>query len=179
MQIRQMEPAEFPAARDVTVAAFEGDEHVGELLDGLRDSWAWRDDSAFVAVDGGEIVGLVLYTTALLDAPRRLVEVVVLGPIGVRPALQRAGVGSALITETVPVLDARGEPIVFLEGHPSYYPRFGFRPGGDLGFRKPSLRIPDDAFMALPLSSHEPWMTGTLVYPDVMWRVDAVGLRED
>jgi putative acetyltransferase len=55
--------------------------------------------------------------------------------------------------------------------------RFGFSPGGALGFRKPSLRIPDDAFMALPLPSYEPWMSGTLVYSQVFWEYDAVGLR--
>jgi putative acetyltransferase len=67
---------------------------------------------------------------------------------------------------------------VFLEGPPDYYGRFGFRAGGGLGFRKPSLRIPDDAFQALPLPSYEPWMTGTLVYSHVFWEHDAVGLRD-
>jgi putative acetyltransferase len=28
------------------------------------------------------------------------------------------------------------------------------------------------------LSAYEPWMTGTVVYPDVFWRHDAVGLRD-
>jgi hypothetical protein len=36
-------------------------------------------------------------------------------------------------------------PAVFLEGSAGYYPRFGFEPGEPLGFRKPSLRIPDAA----------------------------------
>jgi putative acetyltransferase len=58
------------------------------------------------------------------------------------------------------------------------YARFGFRAGGELGFRKPSLRIPDDAFQALMMPSYEPWMTGTLVYSHVFWEHDAVGLRE-
>ena len=47
----------------------------------------------------------------------------------------------------------------------------------ELGFVAPSLRIPPAAFMALRMPSHEPWMTGTLVYPDAMWLSDAVGLR--
>lgn len=41
-----------------------------------------------------------------------------------------------------------GVPVVLLEGSPSYYFRFGFRPGAELGFRKPSLRIPDAASQA-------------------------------
>jgi len=48
----------------------------------------------------------------------------------------------------------------------------------ELGFRKPSLRIPDAAFQALPMPAYEPWMTGTLVYSHVFWEHDAVGLRE-
>jgi putative acetyltransferase len=69
--------------------------------------------------------------------------------------------------------------VVFLEGSPSYYSRLGFRPGAELGFRKPSLRIPDAAFQALPLPAHQAWMTGTLVYSQVFWDHDVVGLRED
>jgi putative acetyltransferase len=69
-------------------------------------------------------------------------------------------------------------PLVFLEGDPRYYSRFGFLPGGDHGFRKPSLRIPDAAFQFIGLPRHEPWMTGTLVYSDPFWRHDAVGLRD-
>jgi putative acetyltransferase len=51
----------------------------------------------------------------------------------------------------------RGVPVVFLEGDPDYYSRFGFQAGGPQGFRKPSLRIPDAAFQAILLAAHEPW----------------------
>jgi hypothetical protein len=53
-----------------------------------------------------------------------------------------------------------------LEGSPTYYPRLGFRAGAELGFRKPSLRIPDAAFQVMPLGAYEPWMTCTLVYAE-------------
>ena len=68
--------------------------------------------------------------------------------------------------------------MVFLEGDPGYYSRFGFAPGCDQGFRKPSLRIPDGAFQAIKLPEYEPWMTGTLVYAEPFWRHDSVGLRD-
>jgi putative acetyltransferase len=71
-----------------------------------------------------------------------------------------------------------GIVVVFLEGSPDYYPRFGFVPGGTLGFRKPSLRIPDAAFQVATLPAYEPWMTGTLVYSEPFWRHDSVGLRD-
>lgn len=62
---------------------------------------------------------------------------------------------------------------------PNFYSRFGFQPGAELGFRKPSLRIPDAAFEAIRLPAYEPWMTGTLVYSQTFWEYDAVGLRDD
>jgi len=177
--VRPMATDEYAAVRELSIAAFGGDPTLGELLDALRSSWAWVDELSFVADDAGELVGHVLYTRALLDARPRLVDVLVLGPVGVRPDLQRSGIGSQLITRSLAVVATRSEPVVFLEGHPTYYPRFGFERGADLGFVAPSLRIPPDSFQALRLPAYEAWMTGTLVYPDAVWRADAVGLRED
>ena len=127
----------------------------------------------------GQVVGHVLFTPCLLDAPLRLVTVQVLSPVGIHPDVQRRGVGSALIREGLRILDESGVPAVLLEGHPDYCRRFGFEPAGPLGFRKPSLRIPDAAFQVRRLAAWEPWMTGTLVYSEPFWRNDLVGLRDD
>ena len=175
--VRVMRPDEYAAVRALSIAAFGGDESIGSLLDALHESWAWTDELSFIAVLDGALVGHVLYTKALLDAPERLVGVLVLSPIGVRPDLQRTGIGAALMTSSLVALSSRPEPLVFLEGHPSYYPRFGFRSASSLGFIAPSTRIPDAAFMVHPLAAHEPWMRGALVYPDAFWRTDSVGLR--
>ena len=50
--------------------------------------------------------------------------------------------------------------------------------GDQHGFRKPSLRIPDAAFQVIRFATHQPWMTGTLVYPEAFWALDCVGLRK-
>lgn len=68
--------------------------------------------------------------------------------------------------------------MVFLEGSPDYYPRFGFEKASTRGFEAPSARIPDAAFMVYLLPRYETRMKGRLVYPDAFWRADAVGLRE-
>jgi putative acetyltransferase len=177
IRVRVMRPDEFDAMRAVSVAAFGDDESIGELLDALRESWAWHDELCFVAVRGDDVVGQVLYTSAIVDAPDRLLDVLVLSPVGVSPQLQRSGIGSRLIAESLAVLRTRDEPLVFLEGHPGYYPRFGFRRGDELGFTRPSVRIPPAAFMVYPLQPFDPSLTGALVYPDLWWRLDAVGLR--
>jgi putative acetyltransferase len=102
----------------------------------------------------------------------------VLSPVGVRPDVQRRGIGSTLITTTLRQLHDRAEPLIFLEGHPTYYPRFGFVRAAEHGFVAPSVRIPTNAFMVYRLPAYEPSMTGALVYPDAFWRADAVGLRD-
>jgi putative acetyltransferase len=159
------------------VAAAFGEEPVADLLDALRESDAWRDLS-FVAEDNGEVVGHVSFTRGWLDASRRLVEVLVLSPLSVRPDRQRNGVGAALVRASLERLEAREEPLVFLEGSPAYYPRLGFVPGSTLGLTAPSTRIPALAFQVVTLPTYEPWMRGALVYPDVFWRHDSVGLRD-
>lgn len=165
--------------RDIHLRAF-GDHGavVADLVNSLREIMTPADGLSLVAVHDTQVVGNVMFTRSLLDAPRRLVDVQVLSPLAVMPEHQGRGVGSALVRQGLAVLAVRAVPLVFLEGDPGYYSRFGFVPGGEQGFRKPSLRIPDGAFQAIKFPSYEPWMTGTLVYAEPFWRHDLVGLRD-
>ena len=174
--IRVMRPDEFDEMRQVSVAAFD-EPAIGTLLDALRSCWAWDDELCFVATLNDEIVGQVLYTQSILDAPKALERVLVLSPVGIRPDLQGQGIGTTLITESLMAVAERPEPAIFLEGNPRYYQRFGFVAAGDLGFRKPSLRIPDAAFQVRPQPSWSNELAGTLVYQDAFWLTDSVGLR--
>ncbi|MBV9292020.1 MAG: N-acetyltransferase [Frankiales bacterium] len=153
-------------------------EAVVRLVDDLRLSLATEPGLSLVAVDGDQVIGHVLFTHNLLDAPQRLVDVEVLSPAGVLPERQRTGVGTTLIRSGLEALDRRQVPLVFLEGSPVYYSRFGFRAAGELGFRRPSVRIPAAAFQVRGLSAYEDWMTGTLVYRPEFWTHDLVGLRD-
>ena len=165
--------------RSVHLAAFEDHgQAVANLVDDLREAVARGKGLSLVAERQGRVVGHVMFSPGLLDTPERLVPVQVLSPIGVKPACQNTGVGTALIRRGLELLVERPAPLVFLEGPPAYYSRFGFEPAREQGFRKPSLRIPDAAFQVLLLPAYEPWMTGTLVYSEPFWRHDAVGLRD-
>lgn len=179
IEIRPERRGEQAAIRDVVSRAFVDEPVVADLVDALRDSSAWIDGLSFVAGHGGSVVGHLLVTGALLDAPRSLVDVLVLSPLAVAPDIQRRGVGSQLVRHCLDVVAARPEPAIFLEGSPDYYARFGFEPAVEHGFRRPSLRIPKPAFQVKLLPAYERWMTGTLVYAEPFWRFDCVGLREE
>lgn len=187
--VREETPEDVDTVRSVVASAFGG-ERVAGLLDGLRESVAWLGLS-YVAVeggkaghkggdgDGGDVVAHVCFTRGWVDAPERLIDVLVLSPLAVRPDRQRTGLGSALVRATLDLLRDRPEPMVFLEGSPDYYSRLGFVAGHELGFSAPSVRIPEPAFQVATLSGHDPDQTGALVYPDVFWRHDCVGLRPE
>ncbi|MEU1622494.1 N-acetyltransferase [Streptomyces sp. NPDC005722] len=179
MELREELPGDHASVRDVHLRAFGGHGRgVADLVDTLRGDVTPGGGGSLVAGLDGRVVGHVMFTRALLDAPRRLVDVRVLSPLAVAPGHQRSGVGTALVRHGLRILTEQAVPLVFVEGDPAYYTRLGFLPGGELGFRKPSLRVPDAAFQVLPLPAYEPWMTGTFVYTDAFWRHDAVGLRD-
>ncbi len=72
-----------------------------------------------------------------------------LGPVAVRPDIQRSGVGSALIRSALQVAGEFGVHGVILLGHPTYYPRFGFSTEAARQVR--SRYAGNPAFMALAL----------------------------
>jgi putative acetyltransferase len=178
MVIRNEEQADHAAVGVLQKAAFHTHpDQVAHLVDDLRQIVARGEGLSLVTELAGRVVAHLMFTQSLLDAPRELVSVQVLSPVGVLPEYQGRGLGSALIRRGLELLASGTWPLVFLEGSPDYYARFGFEPGADLGFRKPSLRIPDAGFQAFRLPAYEDWMTGTLVYDAAFWRNDCVGLR--
>jgi putative acetyltransferase len=178
MEIRDVTPAEEPAAEQVVSAAFgePADGRVVQMMRALQAGGAAR--ASLVAVVDDEPAGHVGLSRGWVDARRELVEVLVLSPLSVRPDLQRQGIGTALVAAALEAAEDRGAPAVFLEGSPDYYGRRGFRSASALGFERPSARIPDPGFQVALLASYQPWMLGRLVYPEAFWTTDTVGLRD-
>jgi putative acetyltransferase len=175
--IRTQRSDERARVRDVIIRSF-GRPVVADLAESLQDARAGVDGLSFVAELGGQLVGHVQLSMSWLDAPKRLVEVLVLSPLGVVPEHRRRGIGGRLVNHAVREATRFGAPLVFLEGSPHYYSRLGFETASQRGFTAPSVRIPDAAFQVVTLPSHEPWMTGALVYAEQFWAYDCVGLRD-
>lgn len=140
--------ADADAVADLITAAF-GDE-------GATVSAVWRDvvargldRASLVAVEHDAVLGHVGLSHAWLDARERLVDVLVLSPLSVRPDRQGGGIGTALLAAAVDAAGALGAPAVFLEGDPRYYGARGFERASDHGCEAPSRRTPDPAFQVV------------------------------
>jgi len=177
LEIRRQRAEDRPAVREVIVRAF-GRTVVADLAEALLAARAGADGLSYVAETGGRIVGHVQLSRSWVDAPQRLVDVLVLSPLSVRPEFQRRGIGGRLVHHAVAEAERFGAPMVFLEGSPRYYGRLGFTRASERGFTAPSVRIPDAAFQVVTLPGYEPWMTGALVYAEEFWALDCVGLRD-
>jgi putative acetyltransferase len=101
-----------------------------------------------VAVDGGRIVGHILFSPVTVE---RGPAGMVLAPLAVLPERQRQGIGTALTERGIAALRERGCPFVIVYGHPGYYPRFGFEPASARGLASHLENVPDDVFMVLVL----------------------------
>jgi putative acetyltransferase len=143
MEIRRERPEDHAAVRAVHRAAFGGREQVGDvveavLVDRLRDGPWWLPRLSLVAVVGGTVVGHVIATRATVQPSGA--PVLGLGPLGVEPAQQRQGIGTALMHAVLGAAEALDESMVGLLGDPAYYGRFGFVAAAASGVDAPDPR---------------------------------------
>lgn len=147
MRIKSENNEDFEAIRRVNRSAFGRDDE-GRLIDVLREKGAVI--CSLVAVEEGEVVGHVLFSPATLFDEEDATPIAGLGPVAVLPDYQRRGIGDALIRAGLEVCRRDGFGAAVVLGHPSYYPRFGFRPSQPLGIRW-EHDAPEEAFMVMEL----------------------------
>jgi len=133
-------------------AAFGGEEEASLTADLLDDPSAVPVLS-LLARDEGRPVGHILFSAVSVTGHRD-VRMAILCPLAVVPDAQRTGVGSALVAHGLQTLSASGTGLVFVLGHPAYYPRHGFRPAGALGL---------DAPFPIPAKDAGAWMVTELM----------------
>lgn len=137
MIIREANESDYEAVLSVERAAFGSDEEAGLVADLLVDPSA-KSIVSLLAFDGDRAVGHILFTRAGL-VPESHVTASLLAPLAVVPGEQKKGIGGALIEHGLKMLSESGVDLVFVLGHPGYYPRFGFEPAGRLGLDRPYL----------------------------------------
>jgi putative acetyltransferase len=157
--IRAERPEDEAEVARLIDAAF-GDTATSVFTRALRQSEGYVPELTFVAEDEGELVGFTMLSYVGLEERR----VLILTPMAVRPDRQREGIGKTVVRAALAAADARGEPLVLVEGVPSYYPQFGFRPALELGLLRPDERIPEPAWLAAPLGAYDSGVRGRVSY---------------
>ncbi len=143
--IRYARASDRPAIDDVVGQAFGGPDEVA-LVGRLRAD----GDVLFelVAEESGQVTGHILFSRLWADRAELFAA---LAPLAVRPGLQRAGTGSALVRAGLESAREFGAHGVLVLGRPAYYPRFGFSTAAAARVNAPYAGSP--AFMAIALES--------------------------
>ena len=130
---RPEQPGEEPAVRAVVADAFVAEPVVADLVDGLA-VLTRLDRRAVVRGRGrGPPGGPHPLHPGRCSMPRGAwCRCSCLGPVGVATLLPAAGHRLCSGPLGLEQVRQRAEPVVFLEGSPVYYLRFGFEPGGPL-----------------------------------------------
>jgi putative acetyltransferase len=163
--IRVERPDDTDTIAAVVAAAF-GSAAEARLVEAIRASPNFVPTLSLVAELDGQIVGHVMVSFAALHDDGTQHRIATLSPLAVAPGFQGRGVGSGLVREVTKRADDQGEPLVVLEGSPTYYLRFGFEHSVPHGIRidLPSWASPEAA-QVLRLRSYDPSIRGRVVYP--------------
>jgi putative acetyltransferase len=151
MEIRETTSADLQDIVYVEHEAFHREAEPQLTKDMLADPSAEPRLSLLAYVDN-QPAGHILFTHGYLTNNPKI-EVSFLAPLAIVPKFQRQGIGGSLIKEGLARLTKAGVDLVFVVGHPQYYPRHGFIPASKLGF-EPTYPFPkelEDAWMAQEL----------------------------
>jgi putative acetyltransferase len=122
-----------------------GEDSEAELVNNLLNDQSAKPLLSLLAFKGTRAVGHILFTSASLSGDHPDVKISLLAPLAVVPDMQKQGIGGRLIKEGLAQLKESGVALVFVLGHPKYYPKHGFNPAGVLGFEAPYVIPTKDA----------------------------------
>lgn len=147
VQVRPASPLEEQAITRVHRAAFGESEAsvISELVADLSVDATARPLLSLVAAVDDLVVGHILFSRAHVIDPTRRVDAAILAPLSVHPQHQGRGMGGQLIREGLQQLRSSRVELVFVLGHPGYYPRYGFVTAGAQGFEPPYPLLPEQA----------------------------------
>ena len=151
MNIRKTTEHDEPAIWQVHEEAFgpQAGRTIADLAIALLHDPTARPFISLLACDGSTPIGHVVFTSVRISGPDKPPAAHILAPLAVLPGRQRHGTGTQLVRTGLTDLAESGCELVFVLGHPEYYPRFGFQPAGCLGFSAP---------YAIPKENANAWM---------------------
>lgn len=140
LTIRDETTEDQAAVHTINRLAFDRAEEA-ELVDAVRGMS--KSLVSLVAVLTEEPVGHILFSPVEIHSESGSAGAMGLGPVAVLPEYQRLGIGSRLIEVGLRRCRQAGQSLVFVLGHPDYYPRFGFRAASEAGFfyKKPDFDL--------------------------------------
>lgn len=137
-----------------------------KLVTELRKLKAFDSRLSVVAESNGEIVGYILLTPVSIEGNGEKGKSLALAPMAVLPEYQKRSIGKLLVIFSLQLAKESGYESVVVVGHPSYYPKLGFKRASDFGLRSP-FPAPDEAFMAMELVPGSlKKVKGQVIFPD-------------
>ena len=145
MKIRQSIESERSEILNIHGQAFGKDKGlvIAKLVNDLFDDETAMPILSLVGVENDKLVGHILYTKVIVAEAESSISAQILAPLAVLPDEQKKGIGEKLINEGLRMLKENGTELVFVLGHPTYYPRCGFIPAGKQGYEAP-YHIPEE-----------------------------------
>jgi putative acetyltransferase len=166
MQIRGEAPTDADGITRVNYLAF-GRPNEGELILKLRKLSGFEPRLSLVYEKDNIILGYILLLPIMIQSTHGDYQTLSLGPIAVLPDHQKRGIGGCLIGEGHAAALELGFQSVVLLGHPTYYPRFGYKPAALWNLTNP-WGIHNEAFMAIELIKGTlDNISGLVIYPKV------------
>ena len=155
IQISEAKKSDFDDVMQVEKEAF-GYEKEAILVAQLLEDESAEPIISLLAFKKDEAVGHILFTRATIDGNSASPLIYLLAPLAVKPEHQKQGIGGMLINAGLKKLKTIGAEMVFVLGHESYYPKYGFKQdAGSVGYVAP-YPIPEEhagAWMVYPLNS--------------------------
>ncbi|MCW4021733.1 MAG: N-acetyltransferase [Candidatus Bathyarchaeota archaeon] len=136
MFVRETTDADLEDILLVLHEAFTNPKEASLVNDILKDPTAKPLVSLLAFVDN-QVAGHILFSNAKVSNNPEKLRFSILAPLAVKPQFQKQGVGEALIKKGLKILSDSGVDVVFVLGHPTYYPKHGFTPAGTFGFVAP------------------------------------------
>lgn len=170
MYIREALNSDLGDVLSIERVAF-GENEEAELVRNLLDDPSAQPILSLLAFQDDRAVGHILFTTARLTNSPNPASIAILAPLAIVPEAQKQGIGGQLIQRGLQLLSRSGVDLVFVLGHPEYYPRHGFTPAGCLGFEAP-YPIPDRNANAWMVQALRPGVIGSVsgkvICPDAL-----------